>query len=89
MLSIGIQKIHLFIVLLIKHWEQVTPSQLCSPSCGWRDQNKCFPCDHRIKASLDDLPIKNNEKKLSCPECNVDLKTQIPEKFYSCLGFLI
>ncbi len=46
----------------------------------------CPFCDESIKLKLENLPMKNKEKTMSCPECNVDLAIQIPEQFYSCNG---
>lgn len=47
----------------------------------------CPFCSSEIKFSLDDLPIKDNAKKLSCPECKVNLSIgPLLEKSYSCLG---
>jgi hypothetical protein len=46
----------------------------------------CPFCESEIKLKMDDLPKNNEQKTMSCPECNVDLSIQIPEKFYSCVG---
>ena len=46
----------------------------------------CPFCEESIKLELENLPKKNKEKTMSCPECNVDLAIQIPEQFYSCNG---
>jgi restriction system protein len=46
----------------------------------------CSFCDESIKLKLENLPTKNKEKTMNCPECNVDLAIQIPEQFYLCNG---
>ena len=46
----------------------------------------CPFCDSEIKLNVKDLPKKNKQKTLSCPECNVDLGISIPDNFYSCIG---
>ncbi len=46
----------------------------------------CPFCESEIKLKIEDLPKKNKQKTMSCPECNVDLGISIPEKFYYCVG---
>lgn len=54
-------------------------------------ENDLFPfvcpfCSSKIRVNITELPKRNKSKKMTCPECSVDISMQIQEKFYMCSG---